>query len=196
MSGYTSYQTDELIGPALDFAVRFADGIRAPVFPSKSASTDWAVGGVIIQRHNIAFTRALDAQNRPYWVASLYRGDDFEMQWRYSASGETHLIAAMRAYVKAYVGASLRIPNIALDPLPPPPPPSPSPPPRTLAAAEAVKRVSARSGGLFHVATEAEAEAVKALILDQFPSCPYGTLVTAGPDRGVWLVQWSVGSGD
>jgi hypothetical protein len=108
-------RTNELTGAALDWAVAKCEkpewlGNQAEVYVLKAGfhpSTDWALGGPIIEREEIELTRgSLDSNE---WVATidLFEGDVM----RESQSGETPLIAAMRCYVASKLGDEVEIPD-------------------------------------------------------------------------------------
>jgi hypothetical protein len=93
-------KTDELTGTALDWAVARCEGgvgknqlLGAWYAPS----TDWAQGGPIIERENIA-----TAWHITRWVA-----------WRgvVEHPGPTPLIAAMRCFVASKLGNDIEIPE-------------------------------------------------------------------------------------
>ena len=94
-------KTDELTGAALDWAVAKIEGYTMNPAHKKSAwisySTDWAQGGPIIERENIA-----TAWHITRWVA-----------WRgvVEHPGPTPLIAAMRCYVASKLGNDIEIPE-------------------------------------------------------------------------------------
>lgn len=90
------------------FAKLHASNTSKPIFPS----TNWAQGGPIIQRENIA-TSPL-----PYdlWRAYIPEGTRVlhgrEMfNWKHKGSGPTPLIAAMRCYVSSKLGDEVEIPE-------------------------------------------------------------------------------------
>lgn len=99
-------KTMELTGVALDWAVARCEGVkirileRQIVWPEDyEPSTDWALGGPIIEREKIElFMR--DEQ----WFAysSNSTPEDFH--------GDTPLIAAMRCYVASKLGHEVEIP--------------------------------------------------------------------------------------
>lgn len=64
-------------------------------------STDWAIGGALIEKEkiNIKFTDTIIAE----WYASL--------NGNYGSYGETALIAAMLCYVASKLGTEIEIPN-------------------------------------------------------------------------------------
>ena len=118
-------KTNELIGPALDWAVAKSEGERygPPTFHvhqnSKGAtvylntgmqqsgipyrpSTDWAQGGPIIEREGITLRSCIDGAA---WDAELAYEETI------LAPGPTPLIAAMRCYVASKLGDEVDIPE-------------------------------------------------------------------------------------
>ena len=105
-------KTAELIGPALDWAVAWANGnITIKNFSGVfylldgdvwNPSTDWAQGGPIIEREGISLDQYHDFPN---WAASCPPESGFK--W----FGPTPLIAAMRCYVAAVLGDTIDIPE-------------------------------------------------------------------------------------
>ena len=115
------YKTSELTGDLLDAAVAKAMGWEAlpdgtwrdhanTRYVDGGASTDWNVGGPIIERERIALMESCGL-----WDAAVNGCCDTEgsiMSWRatdHAACGEaedapTPLVAAMRAFVKAKLG--------------------------------------------------------------------------------------------
>ena len=91
--------TNELTGPALNWAVSMAIGEYSPV-AVPAYSTDWTHGGPIIERAKIA----------------VYR-DDMDVYWwgktntTKPINGETPLAAAMRCYVVSKLGNEIDIPE-------------------------------------------------------------------------------------
>ena len=111
-------KTADLIGPALDWAVAEAEGLRpfirprgvevlfsglpqrVPFFPS----TNWAQGGPIIDGHKISLAYALCCGNTGQkWEAVSV--DDLRL------GGHTPLVAAMRCYVASKLGDEIDIPE-------------------------------------------------------------------------------------
>jgi hypothetical protein len=103
-------KTSELTGAALDWAVakceeaNIGDGYYTGIVlrdgDSKYApSTDWSLGGPIIERERTEFDFNEDTQ-----MFHAYDGV-------YSGIGHTHLIAAMRCYVVSKLGDEVEIPN-------------------------------------------------------------------------------------
>jgi len=118
-------KTNELIGPALDWAVAKSEGERygPPTFRvhqnSKGAtvylntgmqqsgipyrpSTGWAQGGPIIEREGITLRSCIDGAA---WDAELAYEETI------LASGPTPLIAAMRCYVSSVLGEEVEVPD-------------------------------------------------------------------------------------
>jgi hypothetical protein len=94
-------KTSELTGAALDWAVAKADG-----YPDEDIlvdcdywnySTDWRLGGSIIEREKIA----LFLNGNDEWAAT----DGIK-----NAVGDTPLIAAMRCYVASKLGEEVDLP--------------------------------------------------------------------------------------
>lgn len=126
-------KTNELIGPALDWAAAkcefdelAAKNIQFPQYaahyPKVSPSTDWAQGGPIIERERIVLlpdysvgrtefgTEYQDFQgwkayrtDRPYWTTVPIH------------TAPTPLIAAMRCYVASKLGAVVDVPDELVD---------------------------------------------------------------------------------
>jgi hypothetical protein len=116
-------KTSELTGTALDWAVGVAIGhdmskavnygsyLRIPYSPEPQhtltfcPSTDWTIGGPIIERENISVEYGRAEFIRP-WIAyklGLPHEDNPE-------SGPTPLIAAMRCYVASKLGDKVELP--------------------------------------------------------------------------------------
>ena len=100
-------RTADLTGAALDWAVakcevgaEFIGEIDDPHF----YSTDWALGGEIIERERIAIT----GTNFPWWECDsgwyAHIGDCY-------SHGTTPLIAAMRCYVASKLGNEIELPE-------------------------------------------------------------------------------------
>ncbi len=115
-------KTNELIGPALDWAVakcegkrlgaltgemltlRISQGVRPPDY-----SGDWSQGGPIIEREEIGIKRNAPCSAGREWEASpsiTAKGAG----GRYGY-GPTPLIAAMRCYVASKLGDEVNIPE-------------------------------------------------------------------------------------
>ena len=98
---------------ALDYAVTKCEGvdytpcaayngIGMKIEPT-NCSTDWSIGGPIIEREKIN----IGISTIDEWMAFIY--DGLEMTW--IAHGQTPLIAAMRCYVASKLGDTVEIPN-------------------------------------------------------------------------------------
>jgi len=123
-------KTNELIGPALDWAVAKCEGYtglhkiagRMPhepqlgIWPPRkeygvmdlwelSYSTDWAQGGPIIEREGITVSKD-DGGWAAYFRENLFEDDGSEF-WR---NGPTPLIAAMRCYSASKLGDDVTLP--------------------------------------------------------------------------------------
>ena len=108
-------KTYNLIGPALDWAVVFANGQDAAywlemylredhrVFCTRP-SIQWSQGGPIIERELICYNKSMDT----YWA---WLNSDAEGDRNPRASGPTLLIAAMRCYVTSKLGDEIEIPE-------------------------------------------------------------------------------------
>lgn len=98
-------KTSELIGNALNWAVNqieeCCDDPNAPLF-----STNWAVGGPIIEREKILLDLV---------------GPDDDQEWegrivgKWMEYGPTPLVAAMRCYVGTKLGNEVDVPEVCLD---------------------------------------------------------------------------------
>lgn len=111
-------KTNELIGPALDWAVakcegkrlgaltgemltlRISQGVRPPDY-----SGDWSQGGPIVEREIDQISRY---ETYPDYRADRFATDDYE---DCHAIGPTMLIAAMRCYVASKLGDEVNIPE-------------------------------------------------------------------------------------
>ena len=105
----------KLTGAALDWAVAEAEGffkndmasitdgkVDVFYFDEYSPSTNWALGGAIIEQEGIS----LDYDGLGTWVATIItNGSVFE------ELGTTPLIAAMRCYVASCLGDDVELPD-------------------------------------------------------------------------------------
>ena len=112
-------KTNELTGAALDWAVARCEGgvgdnqlIGAWYTPS----TDWAQGGPIIDREDIAMSSTPDG----LWAAYAPKGTRLVQHggqavevfnWTYKQQGYHPLIAAMRCYVASKLGDDIDLPK-------------------------------------------------------------------------------------
>jgi hypothetical protein len=116
-----------LIGPALDWAVEKALGTfwssngyfchakgvrwRYESVPRHHYSSEWSQGGPIIEREGIEISPLLGMGDRePFrgWFAG--RSIDSMDLYSHEAEGPTPLIAAMRCFVTAKLGAKIDVP--------------------------------------------------------------------------------------
>ena len=112
-------KTQELIGPALDWAVakcedesiRLADGrVRFALsqftndYDLYSPSDDWAQGGPIIELNEIGSFHYIHGFHGSTWSASIG-------SCGFQQDGPTPLIAAMRCYVASKLGDVVDIPD-------------------------------------------------------------------------------------
>jgi hypothetical protein len=116
-------KTSDLTGTALDWAVGYIMGEklrildRQIVWPEDySPSTDWAQGGPIIDREDIAMSSKPDGLWAAYapqgTKAVTHAGQTVEVyNWTYKQCGYTPLIAAMRCYVASKLGDTIEIPE-------------------------------------------------------------------------------------
>jgi hypothetical protein len=122
-------KTSELTGAALDWAVATCLGhkkyinygayIRVPYSNDSShtisfcPTTDWGLGGPIIEREGITVSRTdqKSYKGQMPWVAYLIEHlfeDEYEHEYQH---GPTPLIAAMRCYVASKLGDDIDIPK-------------------------------------------------------------------------------------
>ena len=113
--------TSELNGAALDWAVAGLEGedvwresrniyVRddSDFVSHYSSSTDWAYGGVIIEREEISISREFSSGRVEWaaWTPAPIRDDAEAFGY-----GETPLIAAMRCYVASKLGDEVEVPE-------------------------------------------------------------------------------------
>lgn len=106
---HITIRTNQLIGPALDWAVAKCEGntfagdfphLLASGFRSPKYSTDWSQAGPIIEQGGISW----HCGNKSSWHAYGYGSAE-------NYSGPTPLIAAMRCYVASVIGDTVQIPR-------------------------------------------------------------------------------------
>jgi hypothetical protein len=98
-------KTNELTGAALDWAVAKCEGVSWASYFKDGYSTDWAIGGPIIEREKIDLNWDLTLTHRVdgLWFA---RGDDGG-----DVTATTPLVAAMRCYVASKFGDEIDVPE-------------------------------------------------------------------------------------
>jgi hypothetical protein len=106
-------KTNELKGPALDWAVSEAEGVSYADYMEDGPinqrrwSTDWAQGGPIIEREKIEVGR-----DTGEWIACLEVNVSDDGNWvDMGQYGPTPLIAAMRCFVASKLGDEVEIPE-------------------------------------------------------------------------------------
>jgi hypothetical protein len=114
-------KTDNLTGPALDWAVAKCEmpiggykrwvqaDLDKGILHGMNYSTDWSWGGPIIEREEIGIRRNAPCSTGREWEASgsiTAKGAGY--RWGY---GPTPLIAAMRCYVASRLGDEVDIPE-------------------------------------------------------------------------------------
>ena len=116
-------KTQDLTGPALDWAVAKAEGydpgwlVRQLSNPNPETraipgfSTDWAQGGPIIEREGLRVERW---RNTDAWVAQYSEtvlASNGAFRGYFRMSGPTPLTAAMRCFVASRLGAEVDVPD-------------------------------------------------------------------------------------
>ena len=129
-------KTNELDGLALDYAVAMCEyphlvygdtiglywashQIVIPEFKEPECyyhpSSDWSVGGAIIEREDISFRKyhRPDVEAHGTYYAMICRESGSMIRWHKNRSytGKTALIAAMRCYVTSKFGDEVEIPD-------------------------------------------------------------------------------------
>lgn len=109
-------KTNELTGPALNWAVARCEGIYFAHLADFERSvldysTDWAQGGPIIEREMIQLTPHCMVNPLHGWAAAFRSfDDDDDVYALHRMRGKTPLIAAMRCYVASKLGDNINIP--------------------------------------------------------------------------------------
>lgn len=120
-------KTVELIGPALDWAIAQIEGVEVTIAEPQylvgwrvarpyphgkySPSTDWAVGGPLIDKHKLDLGAPMEADRFTTWTANTEWGHPLGYK------GETALIATCRAIVAAKLGNTVQIPAELVSPI-------------------------------------------------------------------------------
>lgn len=114
-------KTNELTGPALDWAVAKADGqaltpwVGYPLDDVYSPSTDWAQGGPIIEREGIDLFCSMPTN--PDHPCGMSWTGSWQAQYHRCgygtprSYGKTPLIAAMRCYAASRLGDEVDVPE-------------------------------------------------------------------------------------
>jgi hypothetical protein len=105
-------KTSELTGAALDWVVAKCEDVYC-FDGSYTPSTDWAQGGQIIEREDIAISPLPDGLWRAYAAdGTLWAPHGVEVfNWTRKQQGYHPLIAAMRCYVASKLGDEVEIPE-------------------------------------------------------------------------------------
>lgn len=103
-------ETNELIGPALDWAVTRAAGVWNNLLgytseAVKPYSTSWQYGGPILERGHFS----VNVDHSGVWLA--YTEWNYADEKRFMQSGPTPLIATMRCFVASELGDEIDIPE-------------------------------------------------------------------------------------
>lgn len=98
-------KVSELTGAALDWAVALANG-QEEFWSTDNYSTNWAQGGPIIEREEIALEPMTHDEHGDGWLATRVEGPAVCMEF-----GQTMLIAAMRCFVASHLGDEVNIPE-------------------------------------------------------------------------------------
>lgn len=115
-------KTNELSGMALDYAVAKCKGVNEKAFlqfyegdvednepPEFHYSTDWALGGAIIEREKISLVW-MQFSDEQYWLASIDVGSP-EAPKECEMRGANPLETAMCCYVASKLGDEVQIPE-------------------------------------------------------------------------------------
>jgi hypothetical protein len=112
-------KTAELEGAALDYAVAKCEGhilppmdeYTPPWLATRRFSTDWALGGLIIERERIQLRSHVEIQG--HWTASIFKANE-----KFPTLGNTvfeegtnALEAAMRCFVVSRLGDEVELPD-------------------------------------------------------------------------------------
>lgn len=104
-------KTNELTGAALDWAVADAGEVNLEMHYALGGkewkpSTDWAQGGPIIEREEIALEPMTHDEHGDGWLATRVEGPAICMEF-----GPTMLVAAMRCFVVSHLGDEIEVPD-------------------------------------------------------------------------------------
>ena len=98
-------KTSELIGSALDWAVAKCEGRANDGVWDENFSSNWLLGGPIIEREEIALEPMTHDEHGDGWLATRVEGPAICMEF-----GPTMLVAAMRCYVASKLGEEIETP--------------------------------------------------------------------------------------
>jgi len=98
-------KTSELKDHALDWAVALANG-QKEFWTTDNYSTNWALGGPIIEREGINIERVNNHGRWEAWTPAPERRSGEAVE-----QGTTPLIAAMRCFVASKLGDEIEVPN-------------------------------------------------------------------------------------
>ena len=99
-------KTSELTGAALDWAVAKCEGRNNDGTWDENFSSNWLLGGPIIERDEIALEPMTHDEHGDGWLATRVEGPAVCMEF-----GPTMLIAAMRCYVASRLGDEIELPK-------------------------------------------------------------------------------------
>jgi hypothetical protein len=110
-------KTQDLTGAALDWAIVRANfEINFETVWSQGGcdySTDWALGGPLIERERIAFWESNGRWVAMWWAdnSGMAKKPAQRFEFNRMTQGSTPLIAAMRAYVASTLGEEVDVPD-------------------------------------------------------------------------------------
>lgn len=103
-------KTFSLSGTALDWAVAKCEGMEFDLAPDGyyiyKPSSNWAMGGPIIEKQEIALEPMTDSDYGDGWLATRVEHPAVCMEF-----GPTMLVAAMRCYVLSQLGDAIEVPD-------------------------------------------------------------------------------------
>ena len=99
-------RTNELTGAALDWAVAKCEGRANDGVWDENFSSNWLLGGPIIEREEIALEPMTHDEHGDGWLATRVEGPAICMEF-----GPTMLVAAMRCFVVSHLGDEIEVPD-------------------------------------------------------------------------------------
>lgn len=99
-------KTNELTGAALDWAVAKCEGRANDGVWDENFSSNWLLGGPIIEREEIALEPMTHDEHGDGWLATRVEGPAICMEF-----GPTMLVAAMRCFVVSHLGDEIEVPD-------------------------------------------------------------------------------------